>query len=67
MQIFNNLLSNAVKYTQEGGEIQFLVEECETNSSVYAKYRFLVRDNGIGMSADFKDKIFDAFTRAKIL
>ena len=65
MQIFNNLLSNAVKYTQEGGEIQFLVEECETNSSVYAKYRFLVRDNGIGMSADFKDKIFDAFTRAE--
>ena len=65
MQIFNNLLSNAVKYTQEGGEIQFLVEECETNSSVYAKYRFLVRENGIGMSADFKDKIFDAFTRAE--
>ena len=65
MQIFNNLLSNAVKYTQEGGEIQFLVEECETNSSVDAKYRFLVRDNGIGMSADFKDKIFDAFTRAE--
>ena len=65
MQIFSNLLSNAVKYTQEGEEIQFLVEECETNSSVYAKYRFLVRDNGIGMSADFKDKIFDAFTRAE--
>ena len=65
MQIFNNLLSNAVKYTQKGGEIQFLVEECETNSFVYAKYRFLVRDNGIGMSADFKDKIFDAFTRAE--
>ena len=65
MQIFSNLLSNAVKYTQKGGEIQFLVEECETNSFVYAKYRFLVRDNGIGMSADFKDKIFDAFTRAE--
>ena len=65
MQIFSNLLSNAIKYTQEGGKIQFLVEECETNSSVYAKYRFLVRDNGIGMSADFKDKIFDAFTRAE--
>ena len=65
MQIFSNLLSNAVKYTQEGGEIQFLVEECETNSFVYAKYRFLVRDNGIGMSADFKETIFDAFTRAE--
>ena len=65
MQIFSNLLSNAVKYTQEGGEIQFFVEECETKSSVYAKYRFLVSDNGMGMSADFKDTIFDAFTRAE--
>ena len=65
MQIFSNLVSNAVKYTQEGGKIQFLVEECETKSSVYAKYRFLVRDNGIGMSADFKETIFDAFTRAE--
>ena len=65
MQIFSNLLSNAIKYTQEGGEIQFLVEECETNSSVYAKYRFLVSDNGLGISADFKEIIFDAFTRAE--
>ena len=65
MQIFSNLVSNAVKYTQEGGKIQFLVEECETKSSVYAKYRFLVSDNGMGMSADFKDTIFDAFTRAE--
>ena len=65
MQIFSNLLSNAVKYTQEGGKIQFLVEECETKSSVYAKYRFLVSDNGMGMSADFKETIFDPFTRAE--
>lgn len=65
MQIFSNLLSNAVKYTQEGGEIQFFVEECETKSSVYAKYRFVVSDNGMGMSAEFKDTIFDAFTRAE--
>ena len=65
MQIFSNLVSNAVKYTQEGGKIQFLVEECETKSSVYAKYRFLVSDNVMGMSADFKDTIFDAFTRAE--
>ena len=65
MQIFSNLLSNAIKYTQEGGEIQLLAEECESNSSVYAKYRFLVCDNGMGMSADFKNRIFDAFTRAE--
>ncbi len=65
MQIFSNLLSNAIKYTQEGGEIQLLAEECESNSSVYAKYRFLVSDNGMGMSADFQNTIFDAFTRAE--
>ena len=65
MQIFSNLVSNAVKYTQKGGKIQFLVEECETKSSVYAKYRFLVSDNGMGMSADFKETIFDPFTRAE--
>ena len=65
MQIFSNLLSNAIKYTQEGGEIQLLAEECNSNSSVYAKYHFLVSDNGMGMSADFKNTIFDAFTRAE--
>ena len=63
MQIFSNLLSNAVKYTQDGGTIQFQVEECEANSSVYAKYRFSVSDNGMGISEDFRDVIFDAFTR----
>ena len=65
MQIFSNLLSNAVKYTQEGGAIHFVAEECETASTVYARYRFFVRDNGMGMSDAFKDTIFDAFTRAE--
>ena len=65
MQIFSNLLSNAVKYTQEGGAIHFVAEECETTSTVFARYRFFVRDNGMGMSDAFKDTIFDAFTRAE--
>ena len=65
MQIFSNLLSNAIKYTQEGGIIQFIAEESETNSSTYGKYHFIVSDNGMGMSADFKETIFDAFTRAE--
>ena len=64
-QIFSNLLSNAVKYTQEGGAIRFVAEECETTSTVYARYRFLVRDNGMGMSDAFKNTVFDAFTRAE--
>ena len=63
MQVFNNLMSNAIKYTKEGGRIQFFAEECQTNSSVYAKFRFVVKDNGIGMSEEFQDKIFDSFTR----
>ncbi len=63
IQIFSNLLSNAVKYTQDGGKIQFHIEEYAVNSSAYAKFRFLVKDNGMGMDADFQDRIFDAFTR----
>lgn len=63
MQIFNNLLSNAVKYTQAGGHIQFWLEEVSSKSSVYAKYCFLVVDNGMGMEDSFKEKIFDVFTR----
>lgn len=63
IQILSNLLSNAVKYTQECGHIQFVIEEIRTKSAVYAKYRFIVRDDGIGIEPDFKDKIFDAFTR----
>ena len=58
-------MSNAIKYTQEGGIIQFIAEESETNSSTYGKYHFIVSDNGMGMSADFKETIFDAFTRAE--
>ena len=42
-----------------------MAEECETASTVYARYRFFVRDNGMGMSDAFKDTIFDAFTRAE--
>ncbi len=63
MQIASNLLSNAVKYTQTGGKVQFVVEERPTRSASYAKFRFRVIDNGIGMDEDFQDKIFDAFTR----
>ncbi len=63
VQIFSNLLSNAVKYTQDGGAIQFYIEEYSGHSPAYARYRFLVKDNGIGMDADFKYRIFDAFTR----
>ena len=63
MQVLNNLLSNAVKYTRVGGKIEFMVEELPNSSNTFTKYRFSVKDNGIGMDEDFKNHLFEAFTR----
>ncbi len=64
-QILLNLLSNAVKYTPDGGAIEFLV--CglpqDAPQSQYVKLRFVVRDNGIGMSEEFQEHIFAPFSR----
>ncbi len=62
-QILINLLSNAVKYTPEGGAISFRTEELPRSSPGYASLRFTVKDNGIGMSPEFLQKIFTPFSR----
>lgn len=62
-QILLNLLSNAVKYTPEGGKVTLTVQELPQRSKQYARYRFIVADNGLGMNEDFAESIFDAFTR----
>ena len=61
-QVLMNILSNAVKYTPTGGHIQLEVEELPRNEH-YARYRFVVQDDGIGMSADYQKTLFDPFTR----
>ena len=61
-QVLMNILSNAVKYTPTGGHIRLEVEEL-THTEHYAKYRFVVQDDGIGMSEDFQKTLFDPFTR----
>ena len=61
-QVLLNILSNAVKYTPTGGHIRLEVEEL-THTEHYAKYRFVVQDDGIGMSEDFQKTLFDPFTR----
>ncbi len=61
-QVLMNILSNAVKYTPTGGHIRFEVEELPRNEH-YARYRFIVQDDGIGMSEDFQKTLFDPFTR----
>lgn len=62
-QILMNLVSNAVKYTPEGGEIELHIYNRNQTSHNYARLRFEVRDTGIGMSSEFKDMIFEPFTR----
>ena len=61
-QVLMNILSNAVKYTPNGGHIRFEVEELPRNEH-YARYRFVVQDDGIGMSEEFQKTLFDPFTR----
>ncbi|MCI9104948.1 MAG: response regulator [Lachnospiraceae bacterium] len=62
-QILLNLLSNAVKYTPEGGHITLTVQEMPQYTRQLAHFRFIVEDNGYGMSQEYTRKIFHAFTR----
>ena len=61
-QVLMNILSNAVKYTPKGGHIRLEVEELPRNEH-FARYRFVVQDDGIGMSEEFQKTLFDPFTR----
>lgn len=62
-QILLNLLSNAIKYTPDGGNITLELTELPQESGQYAKYRFMVADNGYGMDPDYLQYIFDVFSR----
>ncbi len=62
-QVLINLLTNAVKYTPENGTITLRVQNCRQRSAGYARLRFIVADNGIGMSEEFQKTIFEPFTR----
>ena len=62
-----NLLSNAIKFTPNGGTISFRVIEKPSSSEGVANFEFQIKDNGIGMKPEYKDKIFDAFTREETL
>ena len=61
-QVLMNILANAVKYTPTGGHIRFEAEELPRNEH-YARYRFIVQDDGIGMSEAYQKTLFDPFTR----
>jgi two-component system sensor histidine kinase/response regulator len=62
-QVLLNLLSNANKYTPEGGNIDFYIEELEGGNETSGRFRFTVKDNGIGISEEKIGEIFDPFSR----
>ena len=64
-QILINLLSNAVKYTPEGGHIWLRMTGLKQRSSQYEHIRIEVEDDGYGMTSEYLETIFDAFTRAE--
>ena len=62
-QVLLNIVGNAVKFTSVGGMINIRVSENPCSKEGYASYSFSVKDNGIGMSEEFQEHIFDAFAR----
>ena len=64
-QVLLNIISNAVKFTPVGGTIQILVEEKVSQKVGYAVYLFYIKDNGIGMSKEFQEHVFDSFARER--
>ncbi len=62
-QVFINLMSNAVKYTPAGGMITFRIIQKTTYRHGYGDFIFIIKDNGIGMSKEFLEHIFDPFSR----
>ena len=64
-QILINLLSNSVKYTPANGNIWFRIIGQEQHSAQYEHIRIEVEDDGYGMTPEFLETIFDAFTRAE--
>ncbi len=63
-QVLLNVLSNAIKYTHEGGSIVMHVDEKKSQKPGSALFEFRIRDNGMGMNAEFLKMIYEPFTRA---
>ena len=64
-QVLLNIISNAVKFTPVGGTIHILVKEKASQKAGYAVYSFCIKDNGIGMSKEFQEHVFDSFARER--
>ena len=64
-RVLLNILSNAYKFTPEGGSITASIWEVGNGEHGYGSYEMRVQDNGIGMSKEFADRMFNAFERER--
>ena len=62
-QVLYNIISNAQKFTPYGGRVVFTIEELPCQVDGYAVFDFEVSDNGLGMSKEFLEHIYDEFAR----
>ena len=62
-QVLYNVISNAQKFTTYGGRVVFTVEELPCRADGFAVFHFEISDNGLGMSKEFLDRIYDEFAR----
>ena len=62
-KVFTNLLGNAVKFTPDGGKLRITVTEKPCSQKKMGCYEFVFEDNGIGISEEFLDKVFEPFAR----
>lgn len=62
-QVFMNILGNSVKYTPNGGRLALEVYEKPSVMDGYGCYEFVFTDNGMGMSKEFLEKLFEPFSR----
>ena len=64
-QILLNIISNSIKYTKAGGTISIIVKEVNQLSNDDSIYEFTIKDNGIGMSQEYLEQIFEPFSRER--
>ncbi|MDE6608580.1 MAG: response regulator, partial [Lachnospiraceae bacterium] len=64
-QVLINIVGNAVKYTPQGGHLHLELSEKKSTLFGYGCYEFIVQDDGIGMTPEYLEKIFEPFSRAE--